>query len=163
MNLLSNKKLSPFFPFSCFLVQGWVLYFGLLLPIGVIILHNFISFIIIMNRLCRRKLPNLGDPERTNYKRQFQNGFAVTILMGFTWASAFLAIDYFSSFIFSIIFCAFNCLQGLFVFVFFCLRQPDVPTLCKCRERDARSVKRQASFEPEWELSHTHANPTYVH
>ena len=139
------------------------MYFGLLLPIGLIILHNFISFIIIMNRLCRRKLPNLGDPERTNYKRQFQNGFAMTVLMGLTWASAFLAIDYFSSFIFSIIFCVFNGLQGLFVFVLFCLRQPDVRSLCKCCKMDARSMKRQRSFEADWEPSHTHANPTYVH
>ena len=136
-----------FFTNSCFLLPGYVLYFALLLPIGLIILHNLISFAVIMHRLCHSRLPNPGEPERLHLKRQFQNGFALTVLMGTTWALAFVSIGY-ATFLFALLFCVFNSLQGLFLFLLFCLRQPDVLGMCNCCNRASGKSR---SYEGDWE------------
>ncbi|XP_072033272.1 uncharacterized protein [Amphiura filiformis] len=144
----------------CFLVPGYTLYYGLFLPIGLIILHNFISFIIIMHRLRKDTLPNPDEPERLDFIRQFRHGFLMTVLMATSWVSAFLAIDLFArNFVFSLIFCVCNGLQGVAV-LFFCFRQSDVYKCCKCCNI---KIKGRRSLGGNWTpgSNSLHSNPTY--
>ncbi|XP_072035390.1 adhesion G-protein coupled receptor G6-like [Amphiura filiformis] len=111
----------------CFVATGPPLYYGLVLPIATILLHNTITFGLVMRRLFKA---NLGGTVQQKSKaaqisRRLQNAFAISILMGLTWVFGFFAIDG-AKFIFSLIFCLFNSFQGVVVFVLFCVRQEDV-------------------------------------
>ena len=56
---------------------------------------------------------------------RLQNALVMSVLLGLTWVFGFLAIDE-ATFIFQLLFCVFNSIQGLLVFFLFCLRSQDV-------------------------------------
>ena len=56
---------------------------------------------------------------------RFRNSVAVACLLGLTWIFGFLAIDV-AAVAFQVLFCVFNSLQGVFIFVFFAASQSDV-------------------------------------
>ena len=150
--------LSVIYHYSCFLIAGYTLYYGLLLPIGLILLHNLISFVIITHRLLKNTIPNPDEPERIDFKRQFQNGCLITILMLLTWVSGFLAVELLpKNFAISLIFCVCNGLQGICV-LFFCIRQTDVYKCCKCC---SCKIKRRESTGGKWTPGTLHKNVTY--
>ena len=112
------------------------MYFGVFLPIAVILLYNFAVFCMICHNLCKNK-PLLPEDETDQSKlkqsamKRLQNAFAMSILMVLTWAFGFLATESFlaiedSRIIFSLIFCVCSSFQGLVIFLLFCVRQEDV-------------------------------------
>ena len=135
------------FCFSCFLNVGNVFYFGQLLLIGIILLFNSIIFIIVQYKLTCGRASHTGsdaDKKKETIKR-LQNAIIISILLGLTWISAFLMIIQEANFAFQVIFCALNSLQGLFIFLLFCVRQVEVRRawkrwFCGCRKSDYRQA-----------------------
>ncbi|XP_072042166.1 adhesion G-protein coupled receptor G6-like [Amphiura filiformis] len=111
----------------CFLSPGPSLYFGLLLPVVLILIHNFLTFGLVMRRLLRANLGGtLKEKNRFHHlSMRLQNALAISVLLGLTWVFGFFAIDD-ATFAFQLLFCLFNAFQGVVVFLLFCLRQEDV-------------------------------------
>ncbi|XP_072030645.1 adhesion G-protein coupled receptor G7-like [Amphiura filiformis] len=126
----------------CFVAPNYGLFFGLLLPIGLVILHNIITFGLVARKLLSSRayvkksdLENRenegGDGEffqKTGVKEISQrllNAFAVSIPLGITWVFGFLAIEE-ARFAFQLLFCICNSFQGVLIFILFCYGQKDV-------------------------------------
>ncbi|XP_038058173.1 uncharacterized protein LOC119729609 isoform X2 [Patiria miniata] len=107
----------------CFLEPDLVLYLGLLAPIGLILIHNIITFILVM-----RSILKVQEASRSQQiSKRLQNAVGISTLMGLTWSFGFLVvID--GSEAFQLIFCLANSFQGLIVFIMFCVRREEVRT-----------------------------------
>ncbi|XP_022082816.1 adhesion G-protein coupled receptor G4-like [Acanthaster planci] len=107
----------------CFLKPDLVLYIALLAPIALILAHNFITFILVM-----RSLLKVREVSRSQQiSKRLQNAVGISVLVGLTWAFGFLAINK-ATFVFQLIFCLANSLQGVVVCIMFCIRRDEVRT-----------------------------------
>ena len=118
-----------FFSRSCFLKPGPAMFGGILLPIGLVLVSNFVIFGLAMQNLTCRKPVTSHQPASTTSNREgwrrILNALAISILLGLTWVFGFLAIGG-ARFLFNLLFIVFNSLQGFFVFFLFCLRREEV-------------------------------------
>ncbi|XP_033647152.1 uncharacterized protein LOC117306763 isoform X2 [Asterias rubens] len=113
----------------CFLKPGNAFYFGQILIIGLVLLFNFVIFTLVMRTLtCARKgLNSTSDRgKRQETLRRLQNAMAISVLLGLTWVFGLLSLIETANFVFQIFFCIFNSLQGLMIFILFCLRQQEI-------------------------------------
>ncbi len=123
---------------------GNLFYFGQLLLIGLILLFNCVIFVIVNYKLtCGRRTSHYTDKDRKKETlKRLQNAIIISVLLGLTWVSAFFIIIEGTNFAFQIIFCVLNSLQGLFIFLLFCVRQKEVRRAwrawCCCRKDDGR-------------------------
>ncbi|XP_033116035.1 adhesion G-protein coupled receptor G4-like [Anneissia japonica] len=122
----------------CFLIPGYGLYFGLLMMIAIILLFNFVVYVLVMKELFGARMkPSSQATEKgkqTNKTiRKLQNAFAVSILLGLTWAFGFLSMASPASIVFEVLFCIFNSFQGLIIFIFFCLRNQEIRNTWKAK------------------------------
>ncbi len=80
-----------------------------------------------MTHLCKANLGGNVTQQSKIHKisKRFWHALTISILMGLTWVSGLLAIED-AKFIFSVIFCVCNSLQGVAIFLLFCVRQEDV-------------------------------------
>ncbi|XP_038051810.1 deleted in malignant brain tumors 1 protein-like [Patiria miniata] len=155
----------------CFVEPGLVLYLGLLVPIGLILLHNIITFILVM-----RSLLKVREASRSQQiSKRLQNAVGISALMGLTWSFGFLVIihgaatsgdgamsDDKAGFAFQLIFCLANSFQGLVVFIMFCVRREEVRSaIAPYFSRFSRRlpIKRPAKSN-DAELVSTSAAPT---
>ncbi|XP_078666423.1 uncharacterized protein LOC144908582 isoform X2 [Branchiostoma floridae x Branchiostoma belcheri] len=111
-------------------LQGNQLYFGFLLPAGLILLFNTIVYIMVISKLtCRdRNKGKVSDPKKGGTKQQLRIAITVMVLVGLTWIFGFFMIND-GRVVFSYLFCIFNSLQGFFIFFFQCVRQKEVQDL----------------------------------
>ncbi|XP_071797065.1 adhesion G-protein coupled receptor G7-like isoform X2 [Asterias amurensis] len=120
----------------CFISSGLAMYLGLITPIALILLHNVITFILVMRSLLKVKEASRSE----QITKRLQNAVGISALMGLTWCFGFLAIEG-ATFAFQLLFCLFNSLQGVVVFVMFCARREEVRAavapylkrICCCR------------------------------
>ncbi|XP_071788134.1 uncharacterized protein [Asterias amurensis] len=105
----------------CFISPGLAMYLGLLTPIALILLHNIITFILVMRSLIKVKEASRSE----QITKRLQNAVGISALMGLTWCFGFLAIEG-ATFAFQLLFCLFNSLQGVLVGVMFCARREEV-------------------------------------
>ena len=105
------------------------------------LLFNFIIFTLVMRQLtCARKgISSTSDKDsRTEMLRRLQNTFAISVLLGLTWVFGLLSLIETANFVFQVLFCIFNSLQGLMIFILFCLRQQEIRkawvNLLRCRK-----------------------------
>ncbi len=130
----------------CFISPGWAMYLGLLTPIGIILLHNVITFILVMRSLLKVKEASRSE----QISKRLQNAVGISALMGVTWCFGFLAIEG-AAFTFQLLFCLTNSLQGVIVGVMFCARREEVRTALGpyfrrvCCGRECRLPKLQSS------------------
>ncbi|KAI8501640.1 hypothetical protein Bbelb_209110 [Branchiostoma belcheri] len=139
-------------------LQGNQLYYGFLLPAGLVLLFNVIVYIVVIGKLVcgGRTDGRVADPESGATRQNLRIAMAVMVLVGLTWVFGFFMIRWparnvFESFygtfgspndsartlswasdgriVFSYLFCIFNSLQGFFIFIFHCLRQKEVQNL----------------------------------
>ncbi|XP_038077212.1 adhesion G-protein coupled receptor G2-like [Patiria miniata] len=110
----------------CFLKPGNAFYFGLLLPIGLVLLFNFVIFAWIMRKLtCQTK--SIGSQStRQQTVRRLQNAGAISVLLGLTWIFGLMSAIKEFTFAFQLLFAICNSAQGLLIFLLFCARQRDV-------------------------------------
>lgn len=149
----------PTFQFrSCFPRSGTPTFnFGVLLLVACILFYNVVIFVIVFYKLflVRAQIKSTSN-SRKDVIRQVQNVVAISVLLGLTWIFGFLSLGG-ARFIFNLLFLLFCSLQGLFVFLLFCLRQKearDVWKNCfksKRKDRTVSSTKySMTSMTTEW-------------
>ncbi|XP_068208773.1 LOW QUALITY PROTEIN: uncharacterized protein [Palaemon carinicauda] len=106
-------------------VQGFK--YAFLPPLALTMTVNVIMYsLIIHGAICGRARVNSTMSERTLFMNQLRMAVCVFFLLGFTWIFGLLAVSHLRQ-VFSYLFCIFNTLQGVFLF------------LCHiCREQGAR-------------------------
>nr|XP_054750026.1 adhesion G-protein coupled receptor G2-like [Lytechinus pictus] len=111
----------------CF-VSLWPQVGGLLIPIGLILLFNVVVFALVMKRLTKtvRGKQQNEKAERRQRIRRFQNAISILLLMGLTWSVGYLSLIQATSVVVQGIFTVLNSLQGYFIFMLYCVRQPQV-------------------------------------
>ncbi|XP_066274796.1 uncharacterized protein [Branchiostoma lanceolatum] len=147
-------------------LQGSQLYFGFMLPAGLVLLFNTIVYIMVISKLacCGRTEGKVADDKSGATKQNLRIAIAVMVLVGLTWIFGFFMISD-GRIVFSYLFCIFNSLQGFFIFVFHTLRQKEVQNLwfrycCTCLGGDSRKNKSstgKSSSNPTESHSEGHA------
>ena len=98
---------------------------GLLVPIGIILIINTVIFIRVIRRLGKtvkgRAVDKTDERQRL---RRLQNAVMIMILMGLAWSVGYLSIIWPGNAIVQGIFAVVNSLQGYFIFMLYCVRQP---------------------------------------
>jgi hypothetical protein len=73
----------------CFLKTDLVMYIALFVPLGVILLHNLVIFVLVMRSLLR-----VAEASRAQQiSKRLQNAVGISVLLGLTWVFGFLAIS----------------------------------------------------------------------
>lgn len=93
-------------------------------PILLIILINFVIFILAIRALNRTGALVSAEKKSTSYHR-VRTATAILILLGLTWAFGALAVSR-AQLVFDYLFCIFNSFQGFFIFYFHCVRHQEV-------------------------------------
>nr|XP_054767677.1 adhesion G-protein coupled receptor G7-like [Lytechinus pictus] len=160
----------------CFISPGHSLYFGMILPIGVIMAFNSIIFTIVIYKLtCGRKTfsaTNNGMSKKETMAkareeaiRRAQNIVAIGTLLGLTWSFGFLAVGN-GRVAFNALFAIFNSLQGVFVFFLFGIRQPEMSEKLRATRmrllHGVRSARRGSDFWSSSVDGRTTSRPSVV-
>ena len=106
--------------FSC-VVRGLPFYIGVVVPVTLIFIKNFIVLVLVLRGITNSQF-------KKNKKRELmvsaRIAFACSILLGTTWIFGILAIGDLRYF-FQCLFCVFNSFQGCFIFLFYTVRNAD--------------------------------------
>ncbi|XP_071812631.1 uncharacterized protein [Apostichopus japonicus] len=109
----------------CFPQAGTMTFsIGVVLFIAVMLVFNLVMFVLIIKQITCRPQFKKDDPRKENIKR-IQNAISILMLLGLAWLFGFLAIGG-AQFIFNLLFLICNSLQGLFIFLLFCVRNQEV-------------------------------------
>lgn len=103
--------------------SGLALYFGVILPIGVIILANLIIFLLVIYNILYGPGGKLRTNERDLTLSQLRLSVFLFFLLGLTWIFGFLASTK-AGLIFSYFFCLTATIQGFVLFVYFIILDP---------------------------------------
>ncbi|XP_072181950.1 uncharacterized protein [Diadema setosum] len=119
----------------CFLTL-WPLVGGVLVPVGLIMIFNLVVFVRVIRRLNKTvKGRMIDDTEKRQRLRRFQNAICILLLMGLTWALGYLSIIRPASEAVLAVFTVLNSLQGYFIFMLYCVRQPQVRRIWRSQFR----------------------------
>ncbi|XP_065664183.1 adhesion G-protein coupled receptor G2 isoform X5 [Hydra vulgaris] len=102
-------------------VRGYPFYFGILLPICVIMAGNICVLVFVLRGISGNS--NLNN--KIDIKKKIRIAFACSALLGFTWIFAILAVGKATA-VFQWLFCIFNSLQGFFIFLFYTVENKQV-------------------------------------
>ncbi|XP_022107763.1 adhesion G-protein coupled receptor G7-like isoform X2 [Acanthaster planci] len=108
-------------PTYCFLKPGLAMYLGLLLPVCIFLALNATVFLLVWRRLPRadKRLHSAQTSQR------LQEAVGISLLTFLTWLFGILAITS-AAIAYDIVFLIASTLQGLFVFIMFCIRRKEV-------------------------------------
>ena len=113
-----------------------------LAPVLFILLINFIAFVLIIRSLGKSGA-NVAAGRKTSGITQARRGIAILVVLGLTWLFGVLAIrdaKLYFQYLFSIV----NSLQGLLVFIFYCVLQKDTrkkwKSLCSRKRKTSISA-----------------------
>ncbi|XP_028411932.1 adhesion G-protein coupled receptor G6-like [Dendronephthya gigantea] len=98
-------------------LQGVPFFVSFLTPTVLIIIGNIVAFCFIIRSMVTSGAKVTSDKKTTGYQ-QARRGIAIMVLLGLTWLFGILTIGD-AKLVFQYLFCIFNTLQGLFVFIFF--------------------------------------------
>ncbi|XP_065664197.1 adhesion G-protein coupled receptor G4-like isoform X3 [Hydra vulgaris] len=112
-NSLGPASIDSKVPQVC-VVQGYPFYFGILLPVCVIMAGNICVLFFVL----RGVSVNSNINNKIDIKKKVRIAFACSALLGLTWIFAILAVGKATA-VFQWLFCIFNSLQGFFVFLFY--------------------------------------------
>ncbi|KAK7493677.1 hypothetical protein BaRGS_00015189, partial [Batillaria attramentaria] len=107
---------SPLDSGICWLT-GTAFYAAFVGPVCLILLLNLVSFVLVL-----RVILGLTDKQETSQAAQkLRRAIGVVVLLGLTWVFGLLSIEDTSQIVFNYLFAVFNSLQGLFIFLFYCV------------------------------------------
>nr|KAG5695717.1 hypothetical protein BaRGS_004462 [Batillaria attramentaria] len=107
---------SPLDSGICWLT-GTAFYAAFVGPVCLILLLNLVSFVLVL-----RVILGLTDKQETSQAAQkLRRAIGVVVLLGLTWVFGLLSIEDTSQIVFNYLFAIFNSLQGLFIFLFYCV------------------------------------------
>ena len=110
--------------FRC-VIRGYPFYFGVLLPVCLILLVNFVVLVVTILSLTKRVSTGKEATLKEYYLSQARITFMCATLLGLSWLFAVLAVHDLST-VFQWLFCITTSLQGFFIFVFYILRNKEV-------------------------------------
>ena len=139
-----------FICFSCRL-QGLPFQVAFLAPVLLILAFNFVAFILIIRSLLTSESKVTTD-RRTSGITQARRAIAILVVLGLTWLFGALAIND-AKLVFQYLFCIFNSLQGLFVFIFYCVLSKD--TRKKWKKLSSKKRKPDSSTGRQHHLAST--------
>ncbi|XP_071492953.1 uncharacterized protein [Diadema antillarum] len=129
----------------CFLGY-WARVGGLLIPMAVILTINTVIFLMVMWRL--HTSAKAFAENKVSYRKQrqdaisrLQNAICVSVLLGLTWVTGYLLLIDGLRQVVEVIFIIVNSLQGLFIFLLYCLRVARVRRLWGLTCCDDGSIK----------------------
>ncbi|KAI8481574.1 hypothetical protein Bbelb_406740 [Branchiostoma belcheri] len=100
---------------------------------GLILLFNLLVFILVMRKLVlkEKRQEELRGADAIKVDRkwiilQIRRAGSIMALFGLTWVFGFFVIDDARPVVFAYLFCIFNTLQGLFIFIFHCVMREDM-------------------------------------
>nr|XP_054761346.1 adhesion G-protein coupled receptor G2-like [Lytechinus pictus] len=105
---------------------------GLLIPITIIVLVNAVIFALVVVQLMKSSnfagRVRVAKSNRRETIERVENAICILLLLGLTWITSLISnsIILFTSQISEPIFIALNALQGLFIFLLYCVRKPMV-------------------------------------
>nr|KAG5704342.1 hypothetical protein BaRGS_012651 [Batillaria attramentaria] len=98
-------------------LRGTAFYAAFVGPVCLILLLNLVSFVLVL-----RVILGLTDKQETSQAAQkLRRAIGVVVLLGLTWVFGLLSIEDTSQIVFNYLFAVFNSLQGLFIFLFYCV------------------------------------------
>ena len=106
---------------SCF-VRGTPFYLFELAPIAAALMFNIMSLVAIMLSLNKIQI---NSPSMLPMKDRLRIVVGLIIVFGITWAFGLLVINN-DIIVFQYLFCITGSLQGLYIFGFYCLRNPKI-------------------------------------
>ncbi|KAI8516216.1 hypothetical protein Bbelb_047970, partial [Branchiostoma belcheri] len=118
---------------ACWLAREPLIY-AFLIPAGLILLFNLLVFILVMAKLVREEKKQKGlrgaaaDANKVDRQwiiLQIRRACSIMAIFGLTWVFGFFVIDDARA-VFAYLFCIFNTLQGLFIFIFHCAMREDM-------------------------------------
>ncbi|KAJ8022694.1 Adhesion G-protein coupled receptor G4 [Holothuria leucospilota] len=132
----------------CFLHPGYSLTFGMLLEILLMIIFNIVIYVLVVKSVLFR--PMLSQKTAKDKRKEMVNRLQYTalfwILLGLSWTFGFLIlIPNRKTQIFEILFCIFTSLQGVLLFLFVCLKNPEVKKALKKKESGKYVIKNSSS------------------
>ncbi|XP_063150408.1 adhesion G-protein coupled receptor G6 [Candoia aspera] len=109
----------------CWIKNSIVFYVTCVGYFGIMFLMNIAMFVVVMMQICGRNGKRSNRTMREEILRNLRSVISLTFLLGMTWGFAFFAWGplYFP---FLYLFCIFNSLQGLFIFIFHCAMKENV-------------------------------------
>ncbi|XP_072051536.1 adhesion G-protein coupled receptor G6-like [Amphiura filiformis] len=117
----------------CFINIDYAFYFTQVLLLGLTVSLNTYIFVRVMYVLTfgrfnpRTTRKEMTERKRKEIKKRVQNALAISSVLGLTWVFGLLSLTHKDAALtFQILFCICNSLQGLFVFVMFCVLNQEV-------------------------------------
>ncbi|XP_041352198.1 adhesion G-protein coupled receptor G6-like isoform X2 [Gigantopelta aegis] len=99
-------------------------YIAFLAPVSLILLMNLLAFGLVLRQILGVSAKNLNKSDKASTVTQLRGAVGVIILLGLTYIFAIFAIGQ-ASIVFYYLFAIFNSLQGLFIFIFYCVFKKD--------------------------------------
>ena len=128
------------------MMKGTPFYIAYLAPIVIIIVINLVILF-----LAYRSLSEESRLQKSSHMEKITKvriAASLSVLLGTTWIFGLFAVGKLTL-TFQIIFCLFNSLQGLFIFIFYCARNTDAQNEWKqCVLRLAERYRRRWQFSP---------------
>ncbi|KAK7476992.1 hypothetical protein BaRGS_00031768, partial [Batillaria attramentaria] len=126
-------------------LRGVAFYSAFVAPVCLTLVFNFISFAFVLRTIVGLKHNKAGKAESSQSVQKLRRAVCVVVLLGLTWVFGFLAVDGATQIVFYYLFAVFNSLQGLFIFLFYCVFNQDARAACGrcfrcCWERFSREV-----------------------
>ncbi|TDG96002.1 hypothetical protein EPR50_G00235020, partial [Perca flavescens] len=104
---------------------GKPMFWGFLLPIGLILIYNIVLLVLVSQTTCRTD-PALKSSNPRSVWRKFLISFSLAVLLGLSWTLGYLVLvtTGYAHLVLSILFCLCTTTQGLQIFVLFTARMP---------------------------------------
>nr|KAG5695739.1 hypothetical protein BaRGS_004484 [Batillaria attramentaria] len=106
--------------YICWLT-GAAFYAAFVGPVCLILLLNLVSFVLVLRVILGLTDNKHGRAETSQAAQKLRRAIGVAVLLGVTWVFGLLSIDDTSQVVFNYLFAVFNSLQGLFIFLFYCV------------------------------------------
>ena len=100
-------------------MKGLAFQVAFLAPVVLILIVNLLAFILIFRSLLSSGSKVAADKKATGWQHA-RRGSAILTVLGLTWLFGVLAVRD-AKLVFQYLFCIFNSVQGLLVFIFYCV------------------------------------------
>lgn len=113
---------------SCFIKPGFAFYFGFLAEVALLVVLNFVIFILIIRKmLCRPLMVTTTNEgaERKEIVTRVRHGILIWFILGLSWIFGFAAAADTKTFIFHYLYCIFIAIQGVVMFLLLCVANPE--------------------------------------
>ncbi|KAF3688268.1 Adhesion G-protein coupled receptor G7 [Channa argus] len=104
---------------------GKPMFWGFLLPIGLILIYNMVLLVLVSVTTCRTD-PKLTSTRQRSLKKKFLTSFSLAVILGLSWTLGYLVLASTGHLhlVFSILFCLCTTTQGFQIFILFTARTP---------------------------------------